>query len=85
MVTNYVINCILENNRPEYRKIHLLDKEFDKYDFCKLVNSQIHDGDVTADVLFQFVESLEDDNREMQIVKDLRTIIPDIQSRTMFL
>lgn len=84
MVTNYVINCILENNRPEYRKIHLLDKEFDKYDFCKLVNSQIHDGDVTAEVLFQFVESLEDDNREMQIVKDLRTIIPYIQSRTMF-
>ena len=84
MATNYVINCILENIKPECRKAHMLDKEFDKYDFCKLVDSQIQDSDVTAEALFQFIETLEMDNHEMQIVKDLKNIITDIQSRTLF-
>ena len=84
MVTNYVINCILENIKPEYRKARMLDKEFDRYDFCKLVDSQIQDSDVTAEALFQFIETLEQDNHEMQIVKDLKNTITDIQSRALF-
>ena len=84
LVTNYVINCILENIKPEYRKARMLDKEFDRYDFCKLVDSQIQDSDVTAETLFQFIETLEQDNHEMQIIKDLKNTITDIQSRTLF-
>ena len=84
MVTNYVINCILENIKPECRKARMLDKEFDRYDFCKLVDSQIQDSDVTAEALFQFIETLEQDNHEMQIVKDLKNTITDIQSRALF-
>ena len=84
MVTNYVINCMLENSKPECRKARMLDKEFDRYDFCKLVDSQIQDSDVTAEALFQFIETLEQDNHEMQIVKDLKNTITDIQSRTLF-
>ncbi len=84
LVTNYVINCILENIKPEYRKARMLDKEFDRYDLCKLVDSQIQDSDVTAEALFQFIETLEQDNHEMQIVKDLKNTITDIQSRTLF-
>lgn len=84
MVTNYVINCILENLKPENCKAFVLNKEFDKYDFCKLVDSLIQNRDVTAEVLFQFVEKLEQDNHDMQFIKDLKNIIPDIQSRTLF-
>ena len=84
LVTNYVINCILENIKPEYRKARMLDKEFDRYDLCKLVDSQIQDSDVTAEALFQFIETLEQDNHEMQIVKDLKNTITDIRSRTLF-
>ncbi len=84
MVTNYVINCILENRKPECRKARMLDKEFDRYDFCNLVDSQIQDDNVTAEELFQFVETLEQDNREMPLVKELKHIMTDIQSRTLF-
>lgn len=41
MVTNYVIGCILENKKPDHCKAKILEKEFDKYDLCKLVSSQV--------------------------------------------
>lgn len=39
---------------------------------------------MTAEALFQFIETLEQDNHEMQIVKDLKNTITDIQSRALF-
>lgn len=84
MVTNYVIGCILENQKPNQCKAKILEKEFDKYDLCKLVSTQVQDDDVTTEALFQFVESAERDNSSMTLVKDLKDLIPTIPDRALF-
>lgn len=84
MVTNYVMNCILENVRPEHRKTCMLEKKTDRYDFCKLVDFQVQDSDITSEALFQFVESMEHENNEIQMVKDLKELISDIRHRALF-
>lgn len=84
MVTNYVIGCILDNKKPNLQKAAILEKEFDKYDFCKLVSSQVQDDDVTTEVLMQFVESAEHDNAAMPFVKDLKEVLPSLPDRTLF-
>ncbi|MCM1520324.1 MAG: ATP-binding protein [Lachnoclostridium sp.] len=84
MVTNYVIGCVLDNQKPEFRDSRILEKEFDRYDFCKLVDSQIQDDDVTAEAMLHFVENIEDENSTMPLVKDLRKIISDLPDRVLF-
>lgn len=84
MVTNYVIGCILENQKPNQCKAKILEKEFDKYDLCKLVSSQVQDDDVTTEALFQFVESAERDNSSMTLVKDLKSVITSLPDRALF-
>ncbi len=84
MVTNYVIGCILENQKPNRHKATILEKEFDKYDLCKLVSSQVEDDDVTTEALFQFVESAERDNAAMPLVRDLKELLPALPDRTLF-
>ncbi len=84
MVTNYVIDCIINNIKPEWRKSQILDKEFDRYDFCKLVDSQIQDDDVTAETMLQFVDSIESENSSMPLVKDLQSIIKELPDRALF-
>lgn len=84
MVTNYVIGCILENKKPELRQARILEKKFDKYDFCKLVDSMVQDSDITAEALFQQVESLERDNRDMPLVKELKAIVHELSARALF-
>lgn len=84
MVTNYVIGCIIENKRPEFRKSQILDKEFDHYDFCKLVDSQIQDDDVTAESMLQFVDTIENENSSMPLVKELKAIIDSLPDRALF-
>jgi AAA+ superfamily predicted ATPase len=84
MVTNYVIGCILENRKPDNCKAKILEKEFDKYDLCKLVSSQVEDDNVTTEALFQFVESTERDYASMPLVKDLKEILPSLPDRTLF-
>lgn len=84
MATNYVIDCILENKRPEYRKARILEKEFDRYDLCNLVDSQIQDREISAESLFQFLESTEREYGTMPLVKDLTAVIPQLPARALF-
>lgn len=84
MVTNYVIRCILENRLPEQRQARILEKEFDRYDLCKLIDSQIQDSNVTAEALFQFTETIEGDNAGMPLVQELKEVIPQLSDRTLF-
>ena len=84
MVANYVIGCILENRVPDVREARALAKEFDRYDFCRLVDSQIQDSDVTAEALCQFLENVERDNSEMPLVRDLVAVVPELTARALF-
>lgn len=84
LVTNYIIGCVLDNKKPEFRSSQILDKEFDNYDLCKLVDSQIQDDDVTSEAMLQFVDSIEADNAEMPLVKDLKVMINTLPDRALF-
>lgn len=84
MASNYAISCILENKKPEFREARILEKEFDRYDFCKLVDAQIQDNNVTAEALFQFIEQTEEENMAMPLVKDLQAVITSIPARALF-
>ena len=84
MVSNYVIECILENRKLESRNAQLLEKEFDQYDFCKSVDSQIQDSDMTAESLLQYVESLEHEQAEIRMVKEVTALVPQLSARALF-
>lgn len=84
MVTNYVIGCILENRKPDCGSARILEKEFDRYDFVKLVDEFIHDNDLTTEAVFQAVESQERDHKSMSLVADANKIIPSTPERTLF-
>lgn len=84
MVGNYAIGCLLDNKKPAFGQARILEKEFDRYDFCRLVDSQIQDNEVTAEALFQFIESTEQDNREMPLVKELTAAVPELPARALF-
>lgn len=84
MVANHVIGSVLENRRPELRQSRILEKEFDRYDFCRLVDSQVQDSDVMSESLFQFVDSIERENSEMPLVRDLSSAVDDLPARALF-
>ncbi len=84
LVANHVIGSVLENRRPELRKSRILEKEFDRYDFCRLVDSQVQDSDVMSESLFQFVDSIERENSEMPLVRELVAVVEDLPARTLF-
>ncbi len=84
MVTNYVIGCILENRVPEFRDSRILNKEFDRYDFCSLVDSQIQDREVTAEALLHFVADLESENQSLAFVNELKGLVDSISDRALF-
>ena len=84
LVANHVIGSVLENRRPELRKSRILEKEFDRYDFCRLVDSQVQDRDVMSESLFQFVDSIERENSGMPLVRELAAVVEDLPARTLF-
>ena len=84
VVANHVIGSVLENRRPELRQSRILEKEFDRYDFCRLVDLQVQDRDVTSESLFQFVDSIERENDEMPLVRELGAIVEDLPARALF-
>lgn len=84
MVTNYVIGCILDNQKPNRQRANILEKEFDKYDLCKLVSAQVQDDDVSTEELFQFVESAESDHSTMSFIHTLKEVIPSLPERALF-
>ena len=82
-VTDYVMGCIADNRRPDTSELPEMEKHFDRYDFCKLVDTRIHSNDNSA-VLFQFVLSLEKANTDLEFVKEVQKTVADIEARTLF-
>lgn len=84
MVSNYVIDCVLANQKPELQQTCLLEKGVDQYDFCEQISKQIQDESVPAEVLFQFVESMERDHAELSFVKEVKARVPNLPDRVFF-
>lgn len=84
MASNYVTNCIMENIKPDFKIYHKKNEEFNQYAFCKKIESQISVNNGTAQYLFNITECMEKEHAELQFIKDLKSIITDIQPRLLF-
>ncbi len=84
IVSNYVIDCIMDNRIPEAGPTHLLQKEFDKYDFCKRIAEQVEDRDVSSEELLQATQAMENENSKMTFISALKKEIPELTHRVLF-
>ncbi len=84
MVPSYVLDCITNNRLPESIDMKLFDKEFDRYDFCKIIADQVEDREIQTESLMQMTQSIEIEHPEFQFVQELKKLIPEIQHRVIF-
>lgn len=84
IVTNHVIDCVLENRKIEAWKKHSEESGFNRYDFCKLVDAHVQDDKVKAEELFQFLETAEKENAGMPLVKEAKAAIGSLPARALF-
>ena len=84
IVTNHVIDCVLENRKIEAWKKHSEESGFNRYDFCKLVDAHVQDDKVKAEELFQFLETAEKENAGMPLVKEAKAAIASLPARALF-
>lgn len=82
-VPSPVMNSILENRLPSFEKIEDV-KEFDRYDFCKLVDNAVQDKNISALALMQMVSDMENTNAGMSFVRNSQGMIPDVRDRAFF-
>jgi hypothetical protein len=84
MVPSYVLDCITNNHMPESVDMKLFDKEFDRYDFCKIIDDQVEDREIQTESLMQMTQSLENEHTEFQFIQELKKLIPEIHHRVIF-
>ncbi|MDD6356785.1 MAG: ATP-binding protein [Bacteroidales bacterium] len=75
-----VIRCILDN-KPQISLGNQM--QLDRYDFCSKVSDMIEDRDLT-DILFEDVQTLEDENPQVSMIKKLIDNKIGIEDRTLF-
>ena len=79
-----VINCLLDNRVPSCDDITVSEKKFDRYDFCRLVDANVQDRDISALALMQATADLESTNEEMTFVKKVIEELEDLSDRALF-
>lgn len=58
LVSNYVMDCLLDSKMPDSRPVQMLCKDFDRYDFCKTVGALLEDSEVSCEELLQQTQSM---------------------------
>ncbi len=84
LVSNYVMDCLLDGRIPEAGPVQILRKEFDRYDLCKAVGRLLEDHNVSCEELLQQAQSMEQENRGMSFVKAAREAVPELRQRVLF-
>ena len=84
IVSNYVIECIMDNIMPEIGASRLLQKEFDKYDFCSRLAEQLEDRNVSSEELLQTAKSMEKENSGMSFISSVKKELAEINHRVLF-
>lgn len=79
-----VMNCLLDDKVPSCDDVMIAGRKFDRYDFCKLVDSSVQDSEVTALALMQSTSVLEETNSEMPFVKNVKAELDDLSDRALF-
>lgn len=78
------MNNLLENRLPSIEVVNIGRSEFDRYDFCRLIDEAVQDRDVSYIGLIQRTSDLENANPEMTFVKNARLELPGISDRALF-
>ncbi len=84
MVTNYVMECVTENRKPDVDEAQHVEHTFNRYDFCSLVGKMVEDLSVTCEELFLMVTAVEDEYGSMTFIKHCRMQIPEVRHRVLF-
>ena len=84
LVSNYVMDCLLDGRIPEAGPVQILRKDFDRYDFCRTIGNQLEDLDVSCEELLQQTRSMEQENRGMSFVKAVKEAVPELRHRVLF-
>ncbi len=84
IVSNYVMDCILDGRMPDSRPVQMLRRDFDRYDFCKTVGSQLEDRDISCEELLQQTQSIENEHRQMDFIKAVIGQVPELAHRVLF-
>jgi hypothetical protein len=84
LVSNYVMDCLLDGRIPEAGPVQILQKDFDRYDLCKAVGRLLEDRNVSCEELLQQAQSMEQENRGMSFVKAAREAVTELRHRVLF-
>ena len=63
------------------------EKKIDRYKFCLFVDAEVEnrgDGEIPTEVLFDRVEALEEKNKNLTFVKNVKGKIKSVEKRTLF-
>ncbi len=84
LVSNYVTDSLLEGKMPDSRPVQFLRKDFDRYDFCKLIASQMEDDEISCEELLQMAGSLEKEHAGMTFVAAVQKEVEELRHRVLF-
>ncbi len=84
LVSNYVMECVTENRKPDVVDAQCSQHVFDRYDLCNLVSQLVEDSDISCEELFQTTSAVESEYGKMTFIKQCREKIPEVRHRVLF-
>lgn len=83
-VPSLILNGLLDNRLPSLSDLKITKLEFDRYDFCRLVDGAVQDDDVSFLGLMQLASDLETTNADMTFVCRAKEELPAMSDRVLF-
>lgn len=83
-VPSLILNGLLDNRLPSLSDLKITKPEFDRYDFCRLVDGAVQDDDVSFLGLMQLASDLETTNADMTFVCRAKEELPEMSDRVLF-
>ncbi len=84
LVSNYVMDSLLDGKLPDSRPVQILSKDFDRYDFCKIVGTQLEDDDISCEELLQQTQSMEREHKDLSFIAAVNKEIKELRHRVLF-
>lgn len=84
-VPSLILNGLLDNRLPSLSDLKITKPEFDRYDFCRLVDGAVQDDDVSFLGLMQLASDLETTNADMTFVCRAKEELPEMSDRVLLL
>lgn len=83
-VSALVINYLIDNRLPSYEEVSDIKPKFDRYDFCKKIDSYLQDRDVRLRELLRATADMEKVYSELNFVKRVKKELENLSDRVLF-